>query len=730
MVILPLFALSGWRWFPGRRKGKCMKKQYRVILAAALVLSLAGCHTQESRIDPEGSAGQGTGTTQESGATQGGTAQADQGTDKGPDLGDGDQKDDGTIYKVGKMGDDYILPDALTHVYTQKELAGLTQEELRLARNEIYARHGRQFKSNDLNQYFSQQPWYQGTISPDRFDDSVLSPNERNNLKAIQGMETGTAVCSIPIIGKEEFPRIDGSTATLPISQAMYRMATGASRMEAESAITHEKTTQAWMSLVAGYVSPENRPELVIAYEPGDRVLEAFEEPGNEVIMKPIGRDALVFLANRSNPVHSLTRSQIVDIYSGRTTNWKEVGGKDRKIQAFQRPMESGSQNLMEKLVMKGKKMAGAPVDLIVSDMEGLLENVSAYDGTGDALGYSVYYYARNMYQKPELTFMAVDGVMPSSETIRSKSYPFVNDFYAAVRADTPKDSKAYELFEWLTGEDGQSLINGLGYVGIGDGAKELPANLLAPDEDFTAAIPLPQGHVILADGDYLLGEQGIGVFDSHMNLLQFISHVDCDQVSLFLECSRDTVLPMMDTMTGGYGHYSIGKNQWVDREQDQDDTPFYWQEEAFAEAHPQLLQKYGVTAEDVEVRFYGEYAGVFVITDQQAEHYYDPNGKFLLDYETGGKGEEELPSRYVYGIDDHMAYIEIIDYRNRDNPASVQYHIYKDGRLMKTLTDEGGNISDIEPHFYTRSIGNYLYFYNYQDEPRAKFLYGYYGSD
>ena len=95
------------------------------------------------------------------------------------------------------------------------------------------------------------------------------------------------------------------------------------------------------MSLVAGYVSPENRPELVIAYEPGDRVLEAFEEPGNEVIMKPIGRDALVFLANRSNPVHSLTRSQIVDIYSGRTTNWKEMGGKDRKIQAFQRPMES-----------------------------------------------------------------------------------------------------------------------------------------------------------------------------------------------------------------------------------------------------------------------------------------------------------------------------------------------------------------------------------------------------
>lgn len=724
------FALIGWRWFSGRRKGMCMKKRYAVTLAAALVLSLAGCHTQESRIHPDETTVQGTGTDQES------PAQPDQGAEDGPDLGDGSKKDDGTqtddktVHKVGRHGDDYILPDALTHVYTQSELAVLTREELRLARNEIYARHGRQFNSDDLNQYFSQRPWYQGTISPDRFDDSVLGQNERDNLKAIQDMETGKTVCEIPKIGTEEFPRIDGSTATLPISQAMYRMATGASGMEAESAITHGKTTQAWMSMVAEYVSPERRPELVIAYEPGEQVLEAFKEPGNEVIMKPIGRDALVFLANQSNPVHSLTGRQIADIYSGKITNWKVVGGKDRKIQAFQRPAESGSQNLMDKLVMKGKKMAEAPVDLIISDMEGLLEEVSAYDGTGDALGYSVYYYARNMYRKPELAFMAVDGVMPSSETIRSKSYPFVNDFYAGIRADTPKDSKAYELFEWLTGEDGQSLINGLGYVGIGDGAKELPGNLLAPDEDFTAAIPLPEGHVILADGRYLFGEQGVGVFDSHMNLLQFIGHVDCDDVNRFLECSRDAVLPMMDTITGGYGHYSIGKNQWADREPEEDDTYSYWDEEAFAESHPELLQKYGVTAEDVKVRFYGEYAGVFVITDRHAEHYYGLDGTFLLDYETGGKGEEELPSRYVYGIDDHMAYVEIVDYGDGNNPGSVQYHIYKDGRLMRTLTDEGGDVSDIETHFYTRSNGNYLYFYNYQDELCAKFLYGYYGND
>lgn len=70
-------------------------------------------------------------------------------------------------YLTGKMGDDFILPDATGHVYTKEELPELTQEELRIARNEIYARHGRTFKSDDLNQYFTGKSWYNGTIDPE-----------------------------------------------------------------------------------------------------------------------------------------------------------------------------------------------------------------------------------------------------------------------------------------------------------------------------------------------------------------------------------------------------------------------------------------------------------------------------------------------------------------------------------------------------------------------------------
>ena len=85
-------------------------------------------------------------------------------------------------------------------------------------------------------------------------------------------------------------------------------------------------------------------PKLVIAYEPSEVLKEEFKALGDQVEVKAIGRDALVFMANQSNPVSSLTAEQIVEIYTGRVQNWKEIGGEDREILAFQRPENSGSQ--------------------------------------------------------------------------------------------------------------------------------------------------------------------------------------------------------------------------------------------------------------------------------------------------------------------------------------------------------------------------------------------------
>jgi hypothetical protein len=61
----------------------------------------------------------------------------------------------------------------------------MDEQELTLALNEIYARHGRRFNSAELQKYFDAQSWYHGTISPDRFDDNVLTETEEANVRTI-----------------------------------------------------------------------------------------------------------------------------------------------------------------------------------------------------------------------------------------------------------------------------------------------------------------------------------------------------------------------------------------------------------------------------------------------------------------------------------------------------------------------------------------------------------------
>ena len=84
---------------------------------------------------------------------------------------------------------DYILPDSSTRVYSASELDSLTSNQLWLARNEIYARHGRKFSNSTLQEYFNGKSWYNGTIAPENFDESVLNGVERQNVDAIMKEE-------------------------------------------------------------------------------------------------------------------------------------------------------------------------------------------------------------------------------------------------------------------------------------------------------------------------------------------------------------------------------------------------------------------------------------------------------------------------------------------------------------------------------------------------------------
>ena len=85
--------------------------------------------------------------------------------------------------------DDYMLPESNTRTYSESELSSLSNYELYIARNEIFARHGRTFNNADLQSYFGSKSWYSGTVSPDAFDDSVLNQYEKANIEAISKIE-------------------------------------------------------------------------------------------------------------------------------------------------------------------------------------------------------------------------------------------------------------------------------------------------------------------------------------------------------------------------------------------------------------------------------------------------------------------------------------------------------------------------------------------------------------
>ena len=263
------------------------------------------------------------------------------------------------------------------------------------------------------------------------------------------------------VFTRENMPRLDGSTATAPLAQAAAAVLLGESEEDVADLIDFSRTTESYRQLMQG------NADLLIAAEPNAAVFDEMEEAGFEVQMEPLATDALVFMVNEDNPVESLTAEQLRGIYTGEITNWSEVGGADMEIVPFQRNAESGSQVLMEKLVMDGTEMTEPPEGYMIASMVGLMDAVKEYDNSSNAIGYSVYYYAHDMQMAGGLKLLKIDGVAPEAATIRSGEYPFLNPYYVAMNAAEPEGSMTRVLYDWLLGPDGQKLVDMKGYVSV-----------------------------------------------------------------------------------------------------------------------------------------------------------------------------------------------------------------------------------------------------------------------
>ena len=262
----------------------------------------------------------------------------------------------------------------------------------------------------------------------------------------------------------EDFPKLDGSTACIPLMAQMMADTTGIDLEAAQSAVSVSTTAYAWESFGL-YPDEESTARMLVVYEAPDSVKEELEEANVQLEQKAIGVDALVFIVNEDNPVTNLTQQQLKDIYAGKITNWKEVGGKDLDIVAFQRRADSGSQTLFKKLLIQDGELMDPPTELAPTAMGELVDSLAAYNNTANAIGFSVYYYIDQMYSQPGLRLLSVDGVMPSNDTLADGSYPLCNDFYAVIHPDAAADSPERRLYNWLDTDAGLQCIRKAGYV-------------------------------------------------------------------------------------------------------------------------------------------------------------------------------------------------------------------------------------------------------------------------
>ncbi len=312
-----------------------------------------------------------------------------------------------------------------------------------------------------------------------------------------QGSETATTASLPQTVSLEglklsTYPSVDGSTSTLPLQrliachifQIECEWTEGflfdetrnilpvadateivGGEIEYLYTLSNSGTHDAYMNLINGYVEL-----ILVAREPSADEVSAAESQGVTLDFRPVALDAFVFLVNEENPIDSINLSMIRDIYTGRVTKWDQVGVElslngDNTIHSYRRNPNSGSEELMKALVMKGEEMIDSP-DMLLYGMVGPF-NAIKNDMLG--IGYSVYYYATYMLPTETVRLVAVDGILPITETIADRSYPFVTEVYVVIRTDTAPEGTALQLRNWLLTAEGQSLVAQSGYVPIFD---------------------------------------------------------------------------------------------------------------------------------------------------------------------------------------------------------------------------------------------------------------------
>ena len=257
----------------------------------------------------------------------------------------------------------------------------------------------------------------------------------------------------------ENLPRIDGAAALFPVYSAFVNAVYPNTTKLHDGIFEYNNTPDGYRLLA------EKETDIFIGVYSSDEQRAYAEENQTTFEYTPIGTEAFVFFVHKDNPITNLTTEQIKDIYSGKITNWKDVGGKNEKIAAFQRNEGSGSQSMLKRF-MGDTPITDAPTEMVNDLMAGIIEQVADYKSKTNSIGFSFRYYVEGIIKNPDIKMISIDGAAPTSENIRNGSYPILTPIYAVTYKEN-QNGNVDKLLEWILSDEGQYIINETGYVGI-----------------------------------------------------------------------------------------------------------------------------------------------------------------------------------------------------------------------------------------------------------------------
>lgn len=183
------------------------------------------------------------------------------------------------------------------------------------------------------------------------------------------------------------------------------------------------------------------------------------EEQGKTLKELIIAYDALAVVVNPKNNVTNLTREQLEDIFTGKITNWSELGGADLKIVPYSRETSSGTYEFFKESILDNKNYVNGIMSMPATGA--IIQSVSQTEG---AIGYVGLAYINDTVKPVHVSYDGGNSfVAPSFENAKNKSYPVVRPLLYYYTDAT--EQKVKPFLDFILSEKGQKIVEEIGYI-------------------------------------------------------------------------------------------------------------------------------------------------------------------------------------------------------------------------------------------------------------------------